>query len=206
MQFKSNPGLKLLGFFSPLELLLDPFGLTTIGLRFLVLGSSENASLMPWFAMTALIHSLIILERRESLYSWVIILCTHFYFKDRHISCKIGILNSVHTFANDPSRGLYILVLLFLMVVISFAIFFTKTKKETYIFENFSRSFILSNNWFMAFYLITVFIGTVYPIFIEVLLNNKISVGPPFYNLVIAPIIIPFLFYGIRTKLKLDKI
>ena len=67
------------------------------------------------------------------------------------------------------------------MVVISFAIFLQKQKKETYIFENFSKEvFILSNNWFMAFYLITVFIGTVYPIFTEVLLNNKISVGPPF--------------------------
>ena len=176
----------------------------------MVLGSVENASLMPWFAMTALIHSLIILERRESLYSWVIILCllTFILSVTGTFLVRSGILNSVHTFANDPSRGLYILVLLFLMVVISFAIFFTKTKKETYIFENFSKEvFILSNNWFMAFYLITVFIGTVYPIFTEVLLNNKISVGPPFYNLVIAPIIIPFLFfYGIRTKLKLDKI
>ena len=159
----------------------------------------ENASLMPWFAMTALIHSLIILERRESLYSWVIILCllTFILSVTGTFLVRSGILNSVHTFANDPSRGLYILVLLFLMVVISFAIFFTKTKKENYIFENFSKEvFILSNNWFMAFYLITVFIGTVYPIFTEVLLNNKISVGPPFYNLVIAPIIIPFLFYA----------
>ena len=158
----------------------------------------ENASLMPWFAMTALIHSLIILEKRESLYSWVIILCllTFILSVTGTFLVRSGILNSVHTFANDPSRGLYILVLLFLMVVISFAIFFTKTKKENYIFENFSKEvFILSNNWFMAFYLITVFIGTVYPIFTEVLLNNKISVGPPFYNLVIAPIIIPFLFF-----------
>ena len=89
---------------------------------------------MPWFAMTALIHSLIILERRESLYSWVIILCllTFILSVTGTFLVRSGILNSVHTFANDPSRGLYILVLLFLMVVISFAIFLKTKERNLY--------------------------------------------------------------------------
>tara|TARA_B100000963_G_scaffold358308_1_gene382627 strand:+ start:234 stop:2114 length:1881 start_codon:yes stop_codon:yes gene_type:complete len=157
----------------------------------------ENASLMPWFAMTALIHSTIILEKREGLYSWVIILCllTFILSVTGTFLVRSGILNSVHTFANDPSRGLYILILLFLMVIFSVIIYFSKSKEDNISFDNFSREiFIISNNWFMAFYLITVFIGTIYPIFTEVIFNTKISVGPPFYNLIIAPIVIPFLF------------
>jgi cytochrome c-type biogenesis protein CcmF len=157
----------------------------------------ENASLMPWFVMTALMHSVLVLQKRESLYSWVIILClsTFILSVTGTFLVRSGILNSVHTFANDPSRGLYILIFLSLMILISLGIFFNKNKREFYSFNLNSReTLILFNNWFMAFYLITVLVGTIFPIFTEVIGQNKISVGPPFYNIVIVPFLIPFLF------------
>ena len=157
----------------------------------------ENASLMPWFVMTALMHSVIVLEKRNTLYSWVIILCllTFILSVTGTFLVRSGILNSVHTFANDPSRGLYILIFLSLMIFSSLTIFFNRQKeKESYNFSSNSKeTFLLLNNWFMAFYLATVLIVTVYPIFTETLSDIKISVGPPFYNMVIIPIIAPFL-------------
>jgi cytochrome c-type biogenesis protein CcmF len=156
----------------------------------------ENASLMPWFVMTALMHSSIVLEKRNTLYPWVVILClsTFTLSVTGTFLVRSGILNSVHTFANDPSRGLYILIFLSLMIFFALAIFLKKYKKEYYNFNvNSKETFILANNWFMAFFLVTVLIGTVFPIFTEVLNNAKISVGAPFYNIVIVPIVIPFL-------------
>jgi len=158
----------------------------------------ENASLLPWFAMTALLHSLIVLEKRNLLYFWVIILCllTFILSVTGTFLVRSGILNSVHTFANDPSRGLYILVFLSLMIFGSVLLFFNKFKNSNYNLNyNSKETFILINNWFMIFYLITVLLGTVYPIFTEVLTDHKVSVGPPFYNTVIIPIVILFLFF-----------
>ncbi len=158
----------------------------------------ENASLLPWFAMTALLHSLIVLEKRNLLYFWVIILCllTFILSVTGTFLVRSGILNSVHTFANDPSRGLYILVFLSLMIFGSVLLFFNKFKNSNYnLNSNSKETFILINNWFMIFYLITVLLGTVYPIFTEVLTDHKVSVGPPFYNTVIIPIVILFLFF-----------
>jgi cytochrome c-type biogenesis protein CcmF len=157
----------------------------------------ENASLLPWFAITALMHSLIVLEKRNTLYSWVIILCLLTFTLSvlGTFLVRSGILNSVHTFANDPSRGIYILLFLSLMIFSALAIFFTKYKKETYNFNFKSReTFILANNWFMVFFLVTVLMGTLYPIFLDVLISIKISVGPPFYNIVIIPLVVPLLF------------
>ena len=166
----------------------------------------ENISLMPWFVMTALMHSIIVLEKRNSLNSWVIVLCllTFILSVTGTFLVRSGILNSVHTFANDPSRGLYILIFLGLIIFLSLIIFFIKNKKENYLFNtNSKETFILVNNWFMAFYLATVFIGSIYPIFTEVISDAKISVGPPFYNIVIIPLVIPFLIFmalGPKTK------
>ena len=132
------------------------------------------------------------------MYPWVIILClmTFVLSVTGTFLVRSGILNSVHTFANDPSRGLYILIFLSLMIFVSLGIFFNKYKKEKYFFSiNSKETFILVNNWFMAFYLITVLTGTIYPIFTEVLGGTKISVGPPFYNIIIIPAIIPFLIF-----------
>jgi cytochrome c-type biogenesis protein CcmF len=157
----------------------------------------ENASLLPWFAISALMHSLMVLEKRNSLYEWVIILCllTFTLSVAGTFLVRSGILNSVHTFASDPSRGLYILFFLFLMIFTSLIIFFKKRKKEIYNFKpNSKETFILANNWFMIFFLVTVLIGITYPIFLDVLTDIKVSIGPPFYNIVIIPLVIPFLF------------
>ena len=166
----------------------------------------ENASLLPWFSMTALLHSILVLEKRNLLYFWTIILCllTFTLSVMGTFLVRSGILNSVHTFANDPSRGLYILIFLSLMILTSVYYLFKKYKPiNDHINSNSKETFILINNWFMIFYLITVLLGTLYPIFTDVLSNNKISVGPPFYNSVIIPVIIIFLFLmaiGPRTK------
>ncbi len=157
----------------------------------------ENSSLIPWFLMTALLHSILVLERRESLYLWVIVLSilTFTMSVTGTFLVRSGILNSVHTFANDPSRGLYILFFLSLMIFSSLYIFYKFAPKEKVGLELFSKEFfILTNNWFMIFFLITVLIGTIYPIFLEIISNEKISIGPPYYNTILAPFIIPLLF------------
>ena len=166
----------------------------------------ENASLLPWFAMTALFHSLIVFEKRNIFYFWVIILCliTFILSVTGTFLVRSGILNSVHTFASDPSRGLYILLFLSLMIFSSIFLLFKKYKNEDYkLNQNSKETFILINNWFMMFYLITVLLGTIYPIFTDALTDNKISVGPPFYNTIILPVVIIFLlFMAIGPKAK----
>jgi cytochrome c-type biogenesis protein CcmF len=166
----------------------------------------ENASLLPWFAMTALLHSLIVFEKRGLFYFWVITLCllTFILSVAGTFLVRSGILNSVHTFASDPARGIYILLFLTVMISSSIFLLFKKYKKEDYdLNPNSKETFILVNNWFMIFYLITVLLGTIYPIFTDVLTGNKISVGPPFYNVVIVPIVVIFLLImaiGPRVK------
>jgi len=166
----------------------------------------ENASLLPWFAMTALFHSLIVFEKRNIFYFWVIILCliTFILSVTGTFLVRSGILNSVHTFASDPSRGVYILLFLSLMIFSSIFLLFKKYKNEDYkLNQNSKETFILINNWFMMFYLITVLLGTIYPIFTDALTDNKISVGPPFYNTIILPVVIIFLlFMAIGPKVK----
>jgi len=158
----------------------------------------ENASLLPWFAMTALFHSIIVLEKRNQLYFWVIILCliTFILSVTGTFLVRSGILNSVHTFASDPSRGIYILTFLSLMIFSSIYLLLKKYKTTgNFINSNSKETFVLINNWFMLFYLLTVLIGTLYPVFTDALTNNKISVGPPFYNTVIFPVVAVFLFF-----------
>ena len=166
----------------------------------------ENASLLPWFAMTALFHSLIVFEKRNLFYFWVIILCliTFTLSVTGTFLVRSGVLNSVHTFASDPTRGIYILIFLSLMIFGSIFLLFQKYKKENYdLNRNSKETFILVNNWFMMFYLITVLLGTIYPIFTDALTDNKISVGPPFYNAIIFPVVVVFLLFmalGPRAK------
>ena len=158
----------------------------------------ENASLLPWFAMTALFHSLIVFEKRNLFYFWVIILCliTFTLSVTGTFLVRSGILNSVHTFASDPTRGIYILIFLSLMIFGSIFLLVKKYKKENYdLNRNSKETFILVNNWFMMFYLITVLLGTIYPIFTDALTDNKISVGPPFYNAIIFPVVVVFLLF-----------
>jgi len=160
----------------------------------------ENISLMPWFCLTALIHSIIVLEKRSILGSWSLILSITTFTLSMcgTFLVRSGILNSVHTFANDPKRGVFILIFLFLLVIISLFIFFffhkiDKKPQKTFFYSK--ETFILINNWFMMYFLSVVLIGTIYPIFLEVLINEKISIGPPFYNKLIIPFLIPFLIF-----------
>ena len=153
----------------------------------------ENASLLPWFAMTALFHSIIVFEKRNLFYFWVIILClmTFILSVTGTFLVRSGILNSVHTFASDPTRGIYILSFLSLMIFGSVFLLFKKYKTENYnLNQNSKETFVLVNNWFMMFYLVTVLLGTIYPIFTDALSQNKISVGPPFYNAIIFPVVV----------------
>ena len=157
----------------------------------------ENSSLMPWLLMTALLHSVLVLERKIGLYSWVIVLSILTFTMSvvGTFLVRSGILNSVHTFANDPSRGLFILIFLILMVFSSIFIFFKYAPIEKKNYALFSKEFfILINNWFMVFFLAVVLIGTLYPIFLDTLIGQKISVGPPYYNFILAPFLIPLLF------------
>jgi cytochrome c-type biogenesis protein CcmF len=169
----------------------------------------ENVSLMPWLALTTLLHCILVLERRSILSSWAIILSITTFTLSMcgTFLVRSGILNSVHTFANDPERGLYILTFLFILIFLSLLIFFIFHKSDS---RNSSSFFLLSketsiliNNWFMMYFLSVVLIGTVYPIFLDVIASQKISVGPPFYHKLIIPFLIPFLiFMAIGPQLK----
>ena len=169
----------------------------------------ENVSLMPWLALTTLLHCILVLEKRLILTSWVIILsiATFTLSMCGTFLVRSGILNSVHTFANDPDRGLFILIFLFSLIFLSFFIFFffhkVENKNINALFGLSKETSILINNWFMMYFLSVVLIGTVYPIFLEVVSSEKISVGPPFYNKLIIPFLIPFLLaMAIGPKLK----
>ncbi len=169
----------------------------------------ENVSLMPWLALTTLLHCILVLEKKYILTSWVIILsiATFTLSMCGTFLVRSGILNSVHTFANDPERGLFILVFLFILIFLSILIFFLFHKdndKKSYSFFWLSKeTSILINNWFMMYFLSVVLIGTVYPIFLDVISSQKISVGPPFYHKLIIPFLIPFLLMmAIGPKLK----
>ncbi len=158
----------------------------------------ENVSLMPWFCLTALLHCTSVLEKRSNLQSWTIILAlsTFILSMSGTFLVRSGILNSVHTFANDPERGVFVLIFLTILIFLSLIIYFKYNN-----FEKFNKSFFLSketaiiiNNWFMMYFLSVVLIGTIYPIFLEAITSEKISVGPPYFNQLMIPFLIPFLF------------
>ena len=159
----------------------------------------ENVSLMPWLALTTLFHCVLVLEKKLLLTSWVVILsiATFTLSMSGTFLVRSGILNSVHTFANDPERGLYILIFLFTLIFLSLFVFFffhkTDGQNNTSFFWLSKETSILINNWFMMYFLAVVLIGTIYPIFLDVLTSQKISVGPPFYHKLIIPFLIPFL-------------
>ena len=160
----------------------------------------ENISLMPWLCLTALIHSVIVLEKRSLLATWTLVLSISSFTLSMcgTFLVRSGILNSIHAFANDPKRGVFILIFLFLLIIISLFIFFIfykeiKIEQKNFLFSK--EISVLINNWFMMYFLSVVLIGTVYPIFLEVIANEKISVGPPFYNKLLIPFLIPFLFF-----------
>ncbi len=156
----------------------------------------ENASFMPWLLGTALLHSLIIVEKRKSLQAWVLLLSllTFLLSVIGTFLVRSGILTSVHTFALDPSRGIYIL--LFTALLGGYALLLYSSRSKKHINKNYFTFFskegaILVNNIFMIIVCSTVFLGTIYPLLIEAITNNKISVGEPYYNSTVIPILIP---------------
>ena len=171
----------------------------------------ENASFMPWLLGTALIHSLIVVEKRKSLQAWVLLLAilTFLLSVVGTFLVRSGILTSVHTFAQDPSRGIYILTFTALIGSYSLILFGLKSKKyfTNNYFSFFSKeSSILINNIIMVVVCATVFLGTIYPLLVEAFTNNKISVGEPYYNSTVVPILIPaILIMGVGPILSWGK-
>ncbi len=158
----------------------------------------ENISLMPWLSLTALLHCITVLEKRNMFTSWVVILSISTFTLSMcgTFLVRSGILNSIHTFANDPARGVFILIFLFVLISLSLIIFFIfqkKNYKDLQLFWLSRETSVLINNWFMMYFLSVVLIGTVYPIFLDVISSEKISVGPPFYQKLITPFLIVFL-------------
>ena len=171
----------------------------------------ENASLMPWLLGTALLHSLIVVERKKSLQSWVLLLAIISFLLSviGTFLVRSGILTSVHTFALDPSRGIYILTLAALLGGYSLFLFSLKSKnfvKKNYFSFLSKEGSILVNNLLMIIVCSSIFLGTIYPLIVEVFTNNKISVGEPYYNSTVIPIMIPaILIMGVGPTLAWGK-
>ena len=156
----------------------------------------ENASLMPWLLGTALIHSLITVEKKKSLQTWVLLLSilTFLLSVTGTFLVRSGILTSVHTFALDPERGIYILAFIALLGGYSLLLYGLKSKNflnKNYLSFLSREGLILANNIIMMIVCATVFLGTMYPLLIEAFSNNKISVGEPYFNSTVVPIMIP---------------
>ena len=174
----------------------------------------ENASLMPWLAGTALFHCVIILEKKNILQSWTILLSilTFSLSLIGTFLVRSGILNSVHTFASDPARGLFILIFLAIILIISFTLYAFKgplldNKSEMNLVSK--ESSILANNWLLLSTLFVVFLGTLYPLGTDLFLQKSTSVGPNYYILSLLPITVLLLFFmiiGPNAKWQGDKI
>ena len=177
----------------------------------------ENISLMPWITGLALVHSLMITKQEQLLKRWVVflsILCFSLSILGTFL-VRSGILTSVHSFAADASRGIFILILFLTITGFSFIIFILKSphsnKQINLLFIN-KTSALIINNIVMLIACITILLGTIYPIIIEVLTNKRMSVGAPYYNSTVLPILLPgFLIMSIAPMLswqsnKLDKI
>ncbi len=153
----------------------------------------ENASFMPWLVGTALIHSLAVTEKRGAFKSWTVILAIAAFSLSLlgTFLVRSGVLTSVHSFASDPTRGLFILIYICVVVGGSLALFAWRAQKVGLGsgFEPVSReSMLLVNNVLLVAAAGTVFLGTLYPLFLDALNLGKISVGPPYFEAVFAPI------------------
>lgn len=158
----------------------------------------ENASLMPWIAGTALLHSAIVAEKRGALKSWTILLAILAFSLSLlgTFLVRSGVLTSVHAFAVDPARGSVILGILIFFVGGSLALYAWRapTLKTEGIFAPISREgALLVNNMLLSAATASVFIGTLYPLLLDALADMKITVGPPFFNYTFVPIFVPLL-------------
>ena len=153
----------------------------------------ENASFMPWLAGTALLHSAIVVERRDTLKTWTVLLAILTFSLSLlgTFIVRSGVLTSVHAFASDPTRGLFILAFLIAVVGGSLALFAVRAPalKPGGLFAPVSREgTLVLNNLLLATACGTVFLGTMYPLILDVLTGEKISVGPPFFNGTFGPL------------------
>ncbi len=156
----------------------------------------ENASLMPWLTGTALVHSAIVVEKRESLKIWTVLLAigTFSLSLSGTFLVRSGILNSVHAFANDPARGIFILSLLGLVIGGSLLLFALRAPRLSSggMFAPVSREgALVMNNILLCTICAVVVVGTMYPPFADLLLGQKISVGAPFFNATVLPLALP---------------
>src|SRR4051794_21811544 len=158
----------------------------------------ENASLMPWLAGTALLHSAVVMEKRNALRVWTILLAILTFSLSLlgTFLVRSGVLTSVHAFATDPTRGVFILLILCIFIGGSLALYAWRASalKQGGLFAPISREgALVLNNLFLTTACATVFIGTLYPLALEVITGDKISVGAPFFNLTFAPLFIPLM-------------
>lgn len=156
----------------------------------------ENASFMPWLTATALLHSLAVTEKRGSFKIWTVLLALITFSLSLlgTFLVRSGVLTSVHAFATDPQRGLFILALLVLVIGGSLLLFAWRAPRVGTggSFELFSReAMLLVNNVLLVVAMAAVLLGTLYPLFIDALNAGKISVGPPYFDSVFGPIMIP---------------
>jgi cytochrome c-type biogenesis protein CcmF len=158
----------------------------------------ENASLMPWIAGTALLHSAVVMEKRNALKVWTILLAILTFSLSLlgTFLVRSGVLTSVHTFATDPTRGVFILAILVFFIGGSLAFYAWRAPllKQGGIFAPISREgALVLNNLLLTTALATVFVGTLYPLALEALTGDKISVGAPFFNATFGPLMAPLL-------------
>ena len=158
----------------------------------------ENASFMPWLAGTALLHSSTVVEKRDTLKGWTIFLAIVTFSLSLlgTFLVRSGVLTSVHAFATDPERGIFILVLLILVIGGSFVLFAWRgpALRSTGVFQPISREGgLLLNNLVMVTAAAAVLLGTLYPLFLDAVGGGKVSVGPPFFDAVFVPLMIPML-------------
>jgi cytochrome c-type biogenesis protein CcmF len=158
----------------------------------------ENASFMPWLAGTAFLHSVVVMEKRDALKVWTILLAILTFSLSLlgTFLVRSGVLTSVHAFAVDPTRGVFILAILVLFIGGSLALFAWRAPmlRQGGLFAPVSREgALVVNNLFLATGCATVFVGTLYPLALEALTGAKISVGAPFFNATFVPVVIPLL-------------
>ena len=172
----------------------------------------ENAALLPWLLGTALLHSALVLEKRGALISWTILLAILTFSMSivGTFLVRSGVLTSVHAFAVDPARGVFILMLIGVSTGTALALFAWRAPamRSGAMFSAISRESALTlNNLFLMAATLVVFLGTFWPLVIDIATGNKISVGPPYYNMIFAPMMIPFLVllpFGPMLRWKAD--
>ncbi|HZC56708.1 MAG TPA: heme lyase CcmF/NrfE family subunit [Xanthobacteraceae bacterium] len=158
----------------------------------------ENASLMPWLAGTALLHSAVVMEKRGALKVWTILLAILAFSLSLigTFLVRSGVLTSVHAFATDPTRGVFILAILIVFIGGALALYAWRAPllKQGDLFAPISREgALVFNNLFLTTACATVLIGTLYPLALQALTGDKISVGPPFFNSTFGPLFIPLM-------------